>query len=406
MSGAGRRVEVAVAGAGPAGLVLANVLRRAGIEVAVWERFSAAHLERRARAGLLEHRIAGYLRAQGLATGLDARGSRHGWCEFACLGRLVRVDYRALTGGAGHWVYPQQELVGDLLAELARAGGPARLESPVLGVGRDGTGRPVLRVAEGGAERTYGCEYLVGCDGAHGIVAECFPPQARRVVRRRYPYDWLTVLAEVSRPVEGVRYALHESGFAGMMPRAGTVGRLYLQVPPEDDPARWPAERVQAELAARLRPAPGDPRVLRLLETGVVRLHARVRGRLRHGRVFLAGDAAHLLTPSGAKGLNLAVADAADLADALIRALRRGDPSALDGYEARRLRETWRMQEFSDRLLGLLHLPREAAEPAEREFGLRLRLAHLRGLAEPGPRAVDFARDYAGAGEVRLAPPP
>ena len=348
---------------------------------------------------MMEHRVADYLRAQGLSAGLDARAIRHGWCEFLCLDRRITVDYLA-AGGAGHWMYPQQQLVGDLLAELARAGNPVRLETPVLGVGQDAAGRAVIRVAEQGTERSVGCAYLVGCDGAHGVVAESFPASASRVLRRRYPFDWLTVLAELTRPVPGVRYALHERGFAGMMPRAGDTGRLYLEIPQGEDPAHWPEERVRAELATRLRPRPDDPRVLRLLDTGVVRLHSQVRERLRHQRVFLAGDAAHLLTPSGGKGLNLAVADAADLAESLIRALRRGDTTALDGYEERRLRATWRTQEFSDRLIDLLHLPREARDPVEREFELRLRLARLHALAEPGPRAVDFARDYAGAGTL------
>ncbi|BAJ31327.1 MULTISPECIES: FAD-dependent monooxygenase [Kitasatospora] len=392
------RTTVAIVGAGPAGLVLAHVLRRAGVGVTVHERLSRAALEGTARAGVLEHRVVAYLRALGLADRLTAEGERHGRCEISCLGERVEVDYGTLSGGARHWVYPQQSLVRDLVAAYEAAGGEIAFGSPVAEVAADGDGDGgvLLRTAAGARLRA---DYAVGCEGARGVVAAAFPGGAAGP-GRRYPYDWLTVLARIDRPVQRVRYAVHADGFAGMMPRTADVGRFYLEVPPGELPGAWAPERIRAELARRLDLAGADPRPGELLETGVLRMRGQVADRIRHGRLLLAGDAAHTVTPSGAKGLNAAVGDAADLAGALLADLG-GEPGALDGYQRRRLDAAWRTQEFSDRLLDLLHLP-AGLPPGQRAFALRLRLERIHRIARPGPEAADFARAYAGAGELPL----
>jgi p-hydroxybenzoate 3-monooxygenase len=396
------RPRVVVVGAGPAGLVLANVLTRDGIDVQVLERGSREQVEQRARAGLLEHRVVDRLHRHGLADRLLAEAGRHGWCDISCLGRRIRIDYRTLSGGAHHWVYPQQLLVRDLIAQLAGAGAAPRFGCPVLAVDGIAQDRPVVRCPG----QTIGCDFVVVCDGAHGTVSASLRDEEPGPVRRRYPYDWLTVLAELTAPVEGVHYAISEHGFAGMMPRAGRIGRLYLQVPPEDEVAAWPRARILGQLDRRLAPRPGDPRVERITEAGMLRMRGAVASRLRRGRLLLAGDAAHVLTPSGAKGMNLAIGDACELADGLSRHLLHGDETALDGYEAGRLAAAWRAQEFSDRLLRLLHLPGgDDADDAAHAFELRLRLARIERLAEPGPHAEDFAREYCGAAAVPLAPP-
>ncbi|MFJ4680009.1 FAD-dependent monooxygenase [Kitasatospora sp. NPDC088783] len=398
-----RTTTVAIVGAGPAGLVLAHALRRAGVDAAVHERLSRAELEATARAGVLEHRVVEYLRALGLADRLAAEGERHGRCEISCLGERVVVDYGALSGGVRHWVYPQQLLVRDLIAAYERDGGTIAFGSPVLAVAPDRAGHPVLRTA-GGELRA---RYAVGCDGARGVVAAAFPDGAAGP-ERRYPYDWLTVLARIDRPVAAVRYAVHADGYAGMMPRTADVGRFYLEVPAGERVEGWPPDRIRAELARRLGLGGGDPRPGELLETGVLRMRGRVARRMRHGRLLLAGDAAHTVTPSGAKGLNSAVADAADLAGALLAELRaeggdgEGGGAALEGYQERRLAAAWRTQEFSDRLLDLLHLP-AGLPPEQREFALRLRLERIRRIARPGPEAAEFARAYAGAGALPVA---
>ncbi|MGW4381981.1 FAD-dependent monooxygenase [Kitasatospora sp. NPDC004531] len=391
-----RTTTVAIVGAGPAGLVLAHVLHRAGIAVTVHERLSRAAVESAARAGVLEHRVVEYLRALGLADRLTAEGERHGRCEMTCLGEHVLVDYGLLSGGVRHWVYPQQLLLRDLIARYEQDGGLIEFERPVLGVDEDAAGRPVLHTADGPLR----AEYAIGCDGAHSVVAAAFPAGSEGP-GRRYPYDWLTVLARISRPVEQIRYAVHEDGFAGMMPRTADVGRFYLEVPAEEDLGGWDERRIRAELGRRLALGGADPAVGALLETGMLRMRGRVARRIRAGRLLLAGDAAHTVTPSGAKGLNSAVADAADLASALLAELGGGDPGPLDGYERRRLDAAWRTQEFSEQLLDLLHLPVGLAG-GEREFALRLRLERIRRIAVPGPEGAAFALAYAGAGELAL----
>ncbi|GHE43558.1 FAD-dependent monooxygenase [Streptomyces vinaceus] len=396
-----RHVEVAVVGAGPAGLVLANVLHRAGVAVEVRERASRAEVEQQARAGLIEHRVVEYLREHGLADRLLAEGGRHEWCEFVCLGERVRIPYGDLSGGAGHWVYPQQLLVRDLIAAYEQSGGAVRFDCPVLDVDTSGP-LPLVRCADEVLE----ADYVVGCDGPRSTVAQAFPAGAAGAVERRYPYDWLTVLAEVDRPVDGIRYALHEAGFAGMMPRTPRLARFYLQVPPEADLSHWSEARIREQLSLRLQLAAGDPELGAVTEVGMLRLRGRVREHVRAGRLLLAGDAAHVLTPSGAKGLNLAVADVADLAETLLRCHRDADghEDALAGYDRRRHQAAWTTQEFSDRLLDLLHLP--SGDAAEAAFGLRLRRERVARLAAPGPEGEAFARAYAGAGHLHRTPAP
>ncbi|MFR9725645.1 FAD-dependent monooxygenase [Streptomyces sp. MS19] len=387
------RTQVGIIGAGPAGLVLANLLTAAGIDCVVLERHSRARVERRARAGLVEQRTVRLLRDHGLAGRLLSDGSPHGWCDFLCLGRVIRLDYAALSG-ARHWVYPQQLLVRDLLASLDAAGRPPLFECSAVAVEDIHGPRATIRCEDG---PTVVCDHVVGADGPQGLSRAALSPAATPY-RRRYPYDWLAILAEVDRPVPGVVYGLHADGFAGMMPRSPRLARFYLQCPPGDTPAAWPAPRILAALRRRLNGA-HLPRIGALTETRMLRMRADVTEPMARGRLLLAGDAAHVLTPSGAKGMNLAIADAADLADALTRG-----PAALEGYSARRLPDVWRTQEFSDRLLGLLHLPAGSENAADPRFGLRLRLATLERLAVPGPFSVAFAHAYAGSGEEPVSP--
>jgi p-hydroxybenzoate 3-monooxygenase len=384
--------RVGIVGAGPAGLLLASLLHEAGIESVVYERHSRAHVESRARAGVLEHRTVETLRRHGLAGRMLREGLPHGACVFLCESRRLRLDYGGLSG-ARHWIYPQQLLVRDLIDHLAAAPGVTlRFGTPVSGVadGAAGDGARPAVCWDGGRERF---DAIAGCDGHHSAVRRSLPAGLMTEVAREYPYGWLAVLAEIDRPVDEVVYAIGARGFAGLMPRSAHVGRFYLQCDRHDTPAAWPPERVRHELGLRLGDAHGLlPTLRRVTETQVMQMRSCVVQPLRHGRLFLAGDAAHVLTPSGAKGMNLAIADAAALADALTRWLRHGDPGGVDAYAARRLAEVWRVQEFSDRLLRLLHLPTDdGANPA---FELRLRQSALDRLAEGGPYAVDFARQY------------
>jgi p-hydroxybenzoate 3-monooxygenase len=395
---------VGIIGAGPAGLVAACVLNKAGIDHVVLERQTREHVEQRARAGLLEHRTVRYLTDQGLAGRLVAEGRQTGWSDFQVLGRRIRLDYAALTGGHRHWVYPQQLLVRDLNAELTAAGRTplfSRIVREVTGL----TG-PAPRIVCDDVE--VECDYVIGADGFQGVsrtllpTGSGFPPYAAL----RYPYDSLTLLAEVDEPAEGVLYAVTAQGFAGMMPRTRQVSRFYLQSAPGEGPADWPAERIREQLAVRL--GGGDTRLPRIGAVSEVRtllMRSHVAGAMRYGRLLLAGDAAHLLTPFGGKGANLAVADVADLAQALIRHYHDHDDRALDTYSERRLRDVWRVQEFSDRLLRLVHLPPGTVDPAEQRFALRLKLAAIEGITRPGPQGAAFAHQYVGsAAEPDLRP--
>jgi len=392
------RTRIAVVGAGPAGLVLSNVLHQAGIEHRVLERRTREEVENTPRAGLVEHRVVEYLRRQGLADHLLVEGTQHGWCDVVCGGERFRLDYDGLTGGDRHWIYPQQLLLRDLLGELDKLDRAPDFETPVERVQlRPGTGAVVH-----GPGFELDCDYVIGCDGAQSAVAECFPAAASSNVQHRHPYDWITILADLTAPVEGIRYAIHENGFAGMMPRAGSFGRLYLQAPADDDLARWPEERLRAELDLRLGVDAQRPGVERLREVDVLRMRSGIARSLRWGSALLAGDAAHVLTPSGAKGMNLAIADAADLAESLVRRYRDRDGTALASYGSRRRAHARRILGFSEELLGLLHLPPESADPAGE---LEARRRRVRELAGSGPEAERFAREYVGSGELPMPAP-
>lgn len=392
------RTQVGIIGAGPAGLVASVALARAGIDHLVLETRSREHVERRARAGLLEHRTVRYLTGLGLAGRLTTRARRSGWSDFQVLGRRTRLDYAALTGGYRHWVYPQHLLVADLNDRLEAAGRPPLYEHTVREVtGLTGTAPRIVC-----DDLEIECDYVIGSDGNRGVSRALLPEAGPGVppdAVLRYPYGSLTLLARVDRPAEGVLYAVTEQGFAGMMPRTREISRFYLQCAAGEGPADWPAERIREQLALRLGGADAEPpRIGEISEVRTLLMRGHVPGTLRHGRLLLAGDAAHLLTPFGGKGANLAVADAADLTRALVRHYRHGDDRELAGYSARRLAETWRVQEFSDRLLRLVHLPPGDLGPAERQFVLRMKLAAVEQLTRPGPQAVAFAHQYVGSG--------
>lgn len=389
------RTQVGIVGAGPAGLVAAAVLGSAGIDHVVVERRPREHIERRARAGLLEHRTVAYLASQGLAGRLMAEGRRAGWSDFRLPGHRMRLDYAALTGGYRHWVYPQQLLVRDLCDTVTAAGRAPLFSRTVQEV--TGLLGPLARIVCEDLE--IDCDFVIGADGHRGIARTLLPdgPAAPRPAAVRYPYGTLTMLAEVDRPAEGVLYAIGPDGFAGMMPRGPGISRFHLQVAPGDTPADWPAARIREHLTRRLGGAgTGAPRIGALTEVGPLLMRSHIAGSLRYGRLLLAGDAAHLLTPFGGKGANLAIADVAALTRALIAHYRDGDDAELDAYSEARLREIWQVQDFSDRLLRLVMLPEGDADPAERRFALGLKRTSLERITQG--HDIAFAHRYVGSG--------
>ncbi|MER7490751.1 4-hydroxybenzoate 3-monooxygenase [Streptomyces sp. NPDC126497] len=389
-----RRCPVVVVGAGPAGLTVGNILRAAGVDCLVLEAESREFIERRPRAGVIEEWAVRGLERRGLARNLLERAERHTACEFRFGGRRYRFPYRELTG-SHHWVYPQPLLVTDLVREYAdvRGGGirfgvrDVRLHDPA-------GDRPSVSYVrpETGRREVVVCDFVAGCDGARGVTRASVAAERVRVARHDYGIGWLALLAEAPPSADCVLFGCHPDGFAGQMPRSPGVTRYYLQCPPGDDPDDWPHERVWAELRRRLGAAGAAPPAEgRLIEKRVLDMHDYVTEPMAFGRLYLAGDAAHLVAPIAAKGLNLALHDAFLLGDALAARLTGGDDSGLAGYSRACLRRVWDYQEFSQWLSELYH-GSAAGDP----FRAGTTLARLRRLFSSPAAAAAFAEQYLG----------
>jgi p-hydroxybenzoate 3-monooxygenase len=393
-----RRTQVGIVGAGPAGLVLANLLTAADIDCVVVEHRDRHHVENRARAGFLEQRTVDFLRHHGLGERLAGEALRHDRCEFRRPERRFTVPYGELAGGRMHWVYPQQFLVRDLIEILLARGGEVLFSCAVVSIEDVDTETPVALCRGGNASEALTelkCDVVVGCDGFRGVSRLGIPPGEAKTYQKRYHFDWLAVLGETTSATEQVVYASHPDGFAGHMPRTPEISRFYLQCAPGEGTSEWPDERIWKELGHRLAAdgfaglAPG-----RLLEKGTLTMRSAVTMPMQFGRLFLAGDAAHVLTPSGAKGMNLAISDSGVLAEALIAHFRGEGDALLQAYTAARSPDVWRAQEFSDWLLQLIHGPVPGSE--DEAYQHQLRLARLDQLEHCPVFGENFARRYVG----------
>lgn len=381
------QVGVVILGAGPAGLVLGNLLLERGIDCVVLERRSRAAVEGRARAGFLAAHSVRVFTEHGLAAGLLARGRTHTTCLFRSDRGEFTLDYGKLGQGEAHTVYPQQELVRDLVAEYLRRGGEIRFGAEAAEVA-EGTVR-----VRGGADVTG--RYVAGCDGHRGTGRAALTARGVRTARRDHGVSWLAVLVAAPPSLEAVGYALHERGFAGHMARTATVTRYYLQCPRGTDPADWSEDRIWDELATRLRTAEFGPlRQGAVLERAVVDLRSDVLDTPGAGRLWLAGDAAGLISPSAAKGANLAILQAESLARALEAALAQDDPTGLARYAADCLPRVWRAHEFSHWMSGLLHGPVGADDEAR--YTRELQYARLESLRTSRAHQDFFAENYTG----------
>lgn len=383
------RTQVGILGAGPAGLFLAHLLHRAGIESMVLERRSRYYVERRVRAGVLEHNAAQMLRDAGIGERLDREGLEHGGIHIRFDGESHRIDFKSLTGRT-IFVYGQQEIVKDLIAARLDTNAPILFEAEAHTINEIDTDHPAVVFTYEGREQTMECDYIAGCDGSHGIGRVAVHQRGAVTYEHHYPHAWLGILAATPPAVDELIYAYHEHGFALQSMRSPKISRLYLQVPSDETLEGWSPQRIWSELRLRLdQPSLEEGEIM---DVGITEMTSYVLEPMQAGRLYLAGDAAHIVPPTGAKGMNLALADVAMLAAGLARQIKHHDGEALHDYSANCLRRVWRAQHFSHFMTHLLH-----REPGEEPFDARLHLAHLRYLISSRAASASLAENYTGA---------
>ena len=375
------RTQVGIVGAGPAGLTLALLLQQAGIECVVLEDRSRDYVEHRVRAGLLEQNTVDLLHAVGVGDRLAREGLDHTGVYLRFRERAFHVDMLRLTGRK-ITIYGQQEIVKDEIAALIERGVPVHFEVSDVAVGDLETERPRITSTQGELE----CDFVAGCDGFHGICRPAIPDGVLTHHELAYPFGWLGILAEAPPSTDELIYAWHERGFALHSMRSPGVSRLYLQVPEDARVEEWPDERVWDELRVRI----GDVNEGPIFDKGITPLRSFVCEPMQHGRLFLAGDAAHIVPPTGAKGLNLAVNDVRLLGAGLRAWYEDGSTAGLDGYTAAALRRVWRAQDFSNYMTQLLH------DLGGGAFERGLQLARLEYLTRSEAAATSLAENYVG----------
>jgi p-hydroxybenzoate 3-monooxygenase len=382
--------RVAIVGAGPAGLLLSHLLARAGIESVVLETRDRAYVERRIRAGVLEQGTVDLLTATGVGERLAREGLVHHGIELRFDGQSHRIALSDLTGGRAITVYGQQEVVKDLIAARLAAGGQIEFEATALGVDGLESDAPVVRYRQHGQERDLGCQIVVGCDGSHGVCRDAVPAGALAHYETEYPVAWLGILAQVAPSTEELIYAYSQRGFALHSMRSPTISRLYVQCPPDDALDGWPDERIWSELHERLAMRGFSLAEGPILEKGITTMRSLVVEPMQYRRLYLAGDAAHIVPATGAKGLNLAVNDVRILAEALIEWDRTGRDERLRGYSAACLSRVWRVQHFSWWMTQMLH--RMSGDP----FEARLQRSQLEYVVRSRAAATTLAENYVG----------
>ena len=391
--GGGRtRRQVAVIGAGPAGMLLGHLLRQHGIDVVILERRDRAHVEGRIRAGVLERGTVALMARLGLDRRLKREGLVHSGTVLSVDGDAFRIDFAALTGGATVTVYGQQEVMKDLFDAAETRGLDVAFDAEDLRIEGVDTDRPSVRYRRRGEERVVDCDVVAGCDGFHGVSRAAIPDGVLRTFERVYAFGWLGILADVPPADRELVYCSHARGFALASMRSETRSRYYLQCAADERVEDWPDGRFWDELCRRLGPEVAA-RVTRgpSFEKTVAPLRSFVGEPMRHGRLFLAGDAAHIVPPTGAKGMNLAVSDVAMLGEALVDFFEEGSTHGIDGYSDRALARVWKAERFSWWFTGLMH-----RFPDTDPFARRMQVAELAYIRGSRAAQTTLAENYVG----------
>jgi p-hydroxybenzoate 3-monooxygenase len=385
------RTQVGIVGAGPAGLALARLLEVAGIESVVLEGRSREYVEHRIRAGVLEQGTVELLREAGVGTRMDREGIVHHGINLQFAGERHYVPLTELSGGRSIVIYGQTEVVKDLVAARLDSGLPLLFEVEDVSVHDLDTERPRVRFAHNGTWRDLECDLVAGCDGFHGVCRQSIPPGVLITFEREYPFAWLGILAAVAPSIEELVYAHHERGFALLSLRSPELSRYYVQCAPDESLDGWPDERIWEELQLRTGLEGWTLDEGPVLEKGITGMRSFVVEPMQFGRLFLAGDAAHIVPPTGAKGLNLAISDVRVLAEAIVHWYSSGSTAVLDAYSDTCLRRVWRAEHFSWWMTTMLHRL-DGDDP----FDAKLQLSLLRHVTSSEAAAKSLAENYVG----------
>jgi p-hydroxybenzoate 3-monooxygenase len=386
------RTQVGIVGGGPAGLILSHLLHLRGIESVIVEFRSRERLESEVRAGVLEQGTVDLLRETGVAERMDRQGAVHEGIELRFNRQGHRIPLSDLAGGR-IMLYGQHEVVKDLINARLDADGQILFEAEAVSLHDLESQKPTIRYRKDGEDHELRCDFVAGCDGYHGVCRPSIPEGARTEYERKYPFGWFGILAEAPRSSEELIYTLHERGFALISTRSPEIQRMYFQCDPEDDAENWSDEQIWEELQTRTETHGGwalneGP----IVEKGIVGMRSFIVEPMQYGRLYLAGDAAHIVTPTGAKGMNLAVRDVRTLVEALQAWYEKGQTDLLENYTNTCLRRAWKAQRFSWWMTSMLH-----RYPDDEGFQHNLQLAELEYVTSSRAAATSLAENYVGA---------